>query len=174
MAATARYGAYGFRPAIRAYVAIPTVAVGAFLALPGAFAGEKSIGTWVWIAAVTAAVGAVLLLLFRSATVIRPEAIVFRGVVRTRRVSWSEVQAVTIESNIASLINRRVPTRRMVIYDRLDRRLESAHFTNKNADSLEIEVEAVQVAWERGRGSDWAPVPDVQARIAAQWRRRFS
>jgi hypothetical protein len=174
VATVAGHGTYRFRPAIQAIVAIPVVAAGAFLALPGAFADDKSIGRWIWIAAVGAAVGAVLLLLFRSATVVRPEGIMFRGLVRTREFPWPDVQAVTIESNIASFVNRRTATHCMVVYDRSNRRIQSGHLTNQNVDSLEIEVTAIQDAWARGRGRDWAPIPQVQARIEARQRRWYS
>lgn len=105
----------------------------------------------------------------RAATIISERGIAVRSL-RTRRIPWADVQDIRVEQNPASWIQDSAPKQLVVVYRAGGKRVSLPHLTQRNLDryslDLETEVEHFREAWRQRRGSDWAPVPEVQLTIA--------
>jgi Bacterial PH domain len=137
------------------------VAVALFLAAAIVAGG----GELRWIALVIALFFALLIWRVRTvATTTTPDGVVARGLMRTRRFSWSEIQDVRVEVHPGT-----GPMYVVVLYDRSGRDTILPNINERDLAarrlSLDAEVDALRAEWRRRRGPDWALLPDVRRRI---------
>jgi hypothetical protein len=109
------------------------------------------------------------LLLWRArtvATTTTPKEVIARGIPWTRRIPWAEIQDIRIRLHGLGA----GPSEILVLYDRAGRSVILPNLNERDLaakrPSLADEVDALRATWQRRRGSAWAPVPDVQQRIA--------
>ncbi|MBL7493382.1 hypothetical protein I6A60_36770 [Frankia sp. AgB1.9] len=105
-----------------------------------------------------------------SCTAIVHDHVEVRILWRVRRIPWSRIQAIRVESDPGREALGSGPTESVVVYDESGRRINLPFFDNMNLHyrglSLAHEVAGVRRAWQERRGADWVRLPEVSARIA--------
>lgn len=108
------------------------------------------------------------------ATITRREDIAIRGLIRTRRIPWSDVQDIRVEVNPGHLAKDSAPKEIVVVYDQTGRRRTLPHVNEKNLSghgaTLSAETQRLRTTWELRRGADWAPIAQVRAKAAERAR----
>jgi hypothetical protein len=122
-----------------------------------------------WVIAAFFGILAVLVVwVYRSATVTTPRYLAIQGLLRTRRILWADVQAISIESNPGSFAQSNAPKQIVAVYDGTGKRRPLPHLNEKTFEkrygSLESEVDAIRAAWLRHRGDGWTPVAAAQVK----------
>jgi hypothetical protein len=122
---------------------------------------------------------AVLMLRFmRLATVVDATGIAVKGFVATRRVPWSRIQTIVVETNPSHFTEDRHPKEIAVAYLDTGRRLTLRGIDDKNLSSMNLQlanvVDSLRQRWITGRGDGWQPVAAVQAKAAEMARFRVS
>ena len=113
----------------------------------------------------------VLIRFARLATIASPAGLARRGLLRTRRVPWSRVQAIVIETAVS--VREQEEHERAVAYLDNRRRLRLPGVDDKNLDALPETAETLRQQWIAGRGPAWHPIEAIQ-RVAAHRARRAS
>lgn len=118
---------------------------------------------------------AVLMLRFtRLATTVDATGVAIKGFFTTRRVPWSRIQAIIIETNSSHYTESKHPKQIAVAYLDNGRRLHLRGVDDKNLEAMNLQlptvVDFLRQQWIAGRGDGWRPVADVQA-AAAQMAR---
>jgi hypothetical protein len=113
-----------------------------------------------------------------SATVTGADGVAIRGLLRTRRFGWPDIQDIRIEVNPAALAGYNAPRHIAVLYTTGGRRVPLPHVNERNLDrfqpSLTAEVEAIRATWLDRRGPQWAPVPSVRRMVEDRVRYQVS
>jgi hypothetical protein len=122
---------------------------------------------------------AVLMLRFmRMATIVDGMGLAVRDIVRTRRVPWSRIQSINIETNPSHFTESRHPKEIAVAYLDTGRRLQLPGVDDKNLAAMNLHlpvvVESLRQRWVSGRGAGWQPIAAVQARAAEMARYKVS
>jgi len=107
----------------------------------------------------------------RLATIASTKGLVARGLLWTRRVPWSRVQAVVIETTVS--LREQEEHEHAVAYIDNRRRLALPGVNDKNLDALPAAAEALRQQWISARGSAWQPIEAIQ-RVAAHRARHKS
>jgi Bacterial PH domain len=111
----------------------------------------------------------------RSATIITEDYIALRGLWRTVRIAWPDVQAIRVESNVASVVRSDQPKAHVFVYDRHGTRRMLPCFTAEilatRGQDIKHELAFIEEIWLRRRGADWVPLPDAQGKIGKQLAR---
>ncbi|MFJ6569827.1 hypothetical protein ACIQNU_20625 [Streptomyces sp. NPDC091292] len=107
----------------------------------------------------------------RTATLTGPKNIVVQGPLAHRVTAWQDVQAIEVVSNAAGVADAKAVREYVVVYDRTGRATMLPHLNDKTVFSVEEEVRQLRELWERLRGDDWAPLPEVAAKVARAHRR---
>lgn len=119
--------------------------------------------------AVGAAFTAMFVLLFlaihATATISDERHLTIRGVFRSRRTPWPEVQAIETELN-PQRGSDVAPRHLAVLYDAAGGRFTLPHLNDRSRPDFTRDVEALREVWMLRRGKDWAPVPAAAVRIA--------
>jgi hypothetical protein len=116
-------------------------------------------------------IGLVIFRFARLATIASPEGLAARGFLWTRRVPWSRVQAIVIETTIS--IREQEEHEHAVAYLDNRRRLALPGVDDRNIEALPGAVDAMRQQWTAGRGSAWQPIESIQ-RVAAHRARHKS
>jgi hypothetical protein len=109
----------------------------------------------------------VLLAVFgvRAATIISDQGITVRGL-RTRPISWPDIQEIQIEPNPIPRLQRGLPTQRVVVYGASGRRIVLPHMNERTFGDvllgLEATVEYIDATWRQRRGPQWTPISEAQ------------
>lgn len=110
------------------------------------------------------AVGLALFLLtycvVRSVTVVDDAGLTLRWL-RTRRLAWCDLVAVELEHNAPASAERKRPVMGVVVYHRDGRRVSLPNVIDTRSLRAHREVEVIREVWERHRGADWTPRPEV-------------
>lgn len=101
----------------------------------------------------------------RSATVTGPEHVLVRVPFRTRITAWRDIQAIEIHANPAAVGDSNVMAEYAVLYDCHGRQMALPHLNSRVVLALHEEVRDLRTLWERLRGDDWVPLPEVAAKI---------
>jgi hypothetical protein len=107
----------------------------------------------------------------RLATIASPDGLVVRGFLRTRRVPWSRVQAIVIETTVS--VREQEEREQAVAYLENRRRLALPGVNDKNLDALPEAAQTLRQQWIAGRGPAWQPMESIQ-RVAAHRARHKS
>lgn len=118
-----------------------------------------------------ALIGLVIIRFARLATFASPTGLVARGFLWTRKVPWSRVQAIVIETTVS--VREQEEREHAVAYLENRRRLALPGVNDKNLDALSEAAETLRQQWIAGRGSAWQPIEPIQ-RLAAHRARRKS
>jgi len=94
----------------------------------------------------------------RGRTLVGPDGITIRRVLRVRRIDWADIHDIRLEPT------RNRPLWFVWVYDRAGRRFVLPHVNSEQVDDP-AEVEAIIDAWKARRGPDWAPLPGTEAAI---------
>ncbi|MFW6692325.1 PH domain-containing protein [Streptomyces sp. MAR4 CNX-425] len=106
---------------------------------------------------------ALLLLAFcvvRGVTFVDEDGLTLRWL-RTRRLAWRDLVAVELEHNAPASAERKRPVMSVVVYTRDGRRVSLPNVIDTRSLRAEREVEVIREVWERCRGADWTPRPEV-------------
>jgi hypothetical protein len=155
------------------------VLIAVLLGIVEILTGDYGTTAAIWIIGLIVVLSVVLMLRFvRLATVVDATGLVIKGFATTRRVPWSRIQAIIVETNASSLTEERHPKEIAVAYLDTGRRLQLAGVDDKNLAAtnrqLPVEVELLRQRWIAGRGASWQPVAAVQAKAAEMARYKVS
>lgn len=103
----------------------------------------------------------------RGVTVVDDGGITIRWL-RTRRLAWPDLLAVELEHNVPASAERKRPVMGVVVYHRDGRRLTLPNVIDTRGLVAHREVQAIREVWERRRGEDWTPRPEVTAAARAK------
>jgi Bacterial PH domain len=110
---------------------------------------------FVMLAAGLSVMGLFCVAAWRSATILDPEKIRIRGLLRRSTLRWSEVRDVSVEANPGRYAHRSAPRLIAMVHDHGGRRIPLPHVNEKNLHELDTdlahEVEAIRAHWLRWR-----------------------
>ncbi|MBJ6613784.1 PH domain-containing protein [Streptomyces sp. I4(2020)] len=109
----------------------------------------------------------------RAATVADASGLHVRGLMRTRRLTWSEIQDIRVEANHGAAMNRNAPRLVSYAYGPNGGRVQLMYVDDSHVD-LEREVGFLRRVWEEQRGDAWAPDDGVANRIGQGEARRLA
>ena len=118
-----------------------------------------------------ALIALVIIRFARLATIASSKGLVARGFLSTRRVPWSRVQAIVVETTVS--VREQEEREHAVAYLENRRRLALPGVNDKNLDALSEATETLRQQWVAGRGSAWQPIESIQ-RVAAHRARHKS
>ncbi|AXK34119.1 hypothetical protein DVA86_17105 [Streptomyces armeniacus] len=118
-----------------------------------------------------ALLGFVAFLIARAPTAVTlcdEQGLTARSVFRTRTTAWRDVQGIEVDEPPSGQIAAEgTPRRFAVVYDAAGERYTLPQLDDRRCQGgLDHEVADLRRVWQRYRGADWAPVPEVQDRIA--------
>ncbi|GAA2127551.1 PH domain-containing protein [Streptomyces synnematoformans] len=87
---------------------------------------------------------------------------------RTRRFAWGDLVAVELEHNAPASAERKRPVMSVVVYTRDGRRVSLPNVIDTRSLSAGREVRVIREVWERRRGADWTPRPEVAEAARAE------
>ncbi|WBB62334.1 hypothetical protein O7599_07330 [Streptomyces sp. WMMC500] len=96
----------------------------------------------------------------RGVTVVDDDGLTIRWL-RTRRLAWRELVAVELEHNAPASAERKRPVMGVVVYHRDGRRVSLPNVIDTRGLQAHREVQAIREVWERHRGEDWTPRPEL-------------
>lgn len=102
----------------------------------------------------------------RGVTIVDDAGITIRWL-RTRRLLWPDVIAVEVEHNAPVSAQRKRPVMGAVVYHRDGRRLMLPDVIDSRGLVAHREVQVIREVWERRRGEEWTPRPEVTAAARA-------
>ena len=117
-----------------------------------------------------ALIALVIIRFARLATIASPKDLVARGFLWTRRVPWSRVQAIVIETTVS--VREQEEREHAVAYLDNRRRLALPGVNDKNLDALSEATETLRQQWIAGRGSAWQPIESIQGVAAHRARHK--
>ncbi|WP_326799074.1 PH domain-containing protein [Streptomyces sp. NBC_01808] len=103
----------------------------------------------------------------RGVTVVGDDGLTLRWL-RTRRLAWADLVAVELEHNEPASAQRKRPVMGVVVYHRDGRRVSLPNVIDTRILSAHREVEVIREVWERHRGADWTPRPEVAGTARAR------
>lgn len=103
----------------------------------------------------------------RGVTVVDDGGITIRWL-RTRRLAWPDLLAVELEHNAPASAERKRPVMGVVVYHRDGRRLTLPNVIDTRGLVAHREAQAIREVWERRRGADWTPRPEVATAARAK------
>ncbi|WP_181790657.1 PH domain-containing protein, partial [Streptomyces phytophilus] len=103
----------------------------------------------------------------RGVTVVDDGGITLRWL-RTRRLAWPDVLAVELEHNAPASAERKRPVMGVVVYHRDGRRLTLPNVIDSRGLAAHREAQVIRGIWERRRGADWTPRPEVTTAARAK------
>jgi len=109
--------------------------------------------------------------LVRTATIVDARGITIRGMYRSTRLLWPEVQELRVEENPSAAFNSDIPAENVYVYDRSAKRHALPHLNGKSVGpGFTYEIRRIRETWERQRGADWRPTPRVVSDVAERER----
>ncbi|MEO3761974.1 hypothetical protein [Streptomyces sp. B8F3] len=96
----------------------------------------------------------------RGVTIVDDTGLTLRWL-RTRRFAWRDLVAVELEHNAPASAERKRPVMGVVVYHRDGRRLTLPNVIDTRSLLAHREAQAIREVWERHRGADWTPRPEV-------------
>ncbi|NYI07671.1 PH domain-containing protein [Allostreptomyces psammosilenae] len=124
---------------------------------------------WVGVVGVVLVAGLIGSLAFaasRCGTVVDLDGIRVRGVFRSTRLRWAEIQALHAEEELTAVVRRYGPRVIANAYRSDGRRVPLRYVDDVHVSSVRDEVELMRAAWAALRGPDWRPSAEVSLRIA--------
>ncbi|WP_240662524.1 PH domain-containing protein [Streptomyces sp. WAC 06738] len=103
----------------------------------------------------------------RGVTVVGDDGLTLRWL-RTRRLAWADLVAVELEHNEPASAQRKRPVMGVVVYHRDGRRVSLPNVIDTRSLSAHREVAVIREVWERNRGADRTPRPEVTGAARAR------
>ncbi|WP_407561942.1 hypothetical protein [Streptomyces sp. 184] len=104
---------------------------------------------------------------FRGVTVVDDDGLMIRWL-RTRRLAWPDLVAVELEHNAPASAERKRPVMGVVVYHRDGRRISLPNVIDSRGLQAHREAVAIRGVWQRHRGANWTPRPEVTTAARAK------
>lgn len=116
---------------------LAVVAIAAFFVLAGVFYQQSDQGRvpgdgWVPVVVAAVPLAVIVIWVWRMGTVVRPDYLGTRGLLRTRKMAWRDIQDIRIELNETHIVKESAPAECVRVYLGTGKKVTLPHLNQKN------------------------------------------